>query len=152
MAINKGLPAFNVKNANVVILGTFPGELSLCKQEYYADTRNQFWQLLGLEKHDMKGLKQLNIGLWDVIASCERDGSADRNIKKAKYNDLSVLKGKNVLFNGKKAYAHFLAAVKQQNLDFKVCEKNVLPSSSAALAVEFKNKKKQWEKMLNKSK
>ena len=97
-------------------------------------------------------MKQLNIGLWDVIASCERDGSADKTIKNAKYNDLSVLKGKNVLFNGKKAYTYFLTALKQQKLDFKVSEKNILPSSSAALAVEFTNKKKQWEKIINKYK
>ena len=152
MTTKKGLAAFNLKNANIVILGTFPSDTSLNEQEYYSDSRNQFWQLLGLEKHDIKGLKQLNIGLWDVIVSCERDGSADKTIKNAKYNDLSVLKGKNVLFNGKKAYTYFLTALKQQKLDFKVLEKNILPSSSAALAVEFTNKKKQWEKIINKYK
>ncbi len=156
MTVKKGLAAFNLKNANVVILGTFPGELSLCANEYYSDSRNQFWQLLGIAETDykakMKALEEKEIALWDIIASCERDGSADKNIKNVKYNDLSTLKGKTVLFNGKKAYGHFLKAQKQQNIDLNVTDKNVLPSSSAALTVILKDKKKQWEKIINKYK
>lgn len=156
MSIKKGLPAFNIKNAKIVILGTFPGELSLCAKEYYSDSRNQFWQLLGITATDykakMKALEEKGIALWDVIASCERDGSADKNIKNMKYNDLSLLKGKTVLFNGKKAYNIFLTAKKQQNIELNVTDKCVLPSSSAALAVTLKDKKRQWDKIINKYK
>lgn len=150
MTAKNGLPAFNLKNAKVVILGTFPGELSLCTQEYYANTGNQFWKLLGLDKQDFNGLKKLNIGLWDVIKSCERDGSADSSIKNVEYNDLSVLKGKTIVFNGKKAYKYFLSAQETQGIDFGVSDKNVLPSSSPAYPVDFKTKQKQWNKMTGK--
>lgn len=144
----RGLPAFNIKNANTVILGTFPGEMSLCKKEYYANNNNHFWCLLGLEKHDIDGLKKLNIGLWDVIESCERDGSSDKNIKNVKYNDLTLLKGKRIFFNGKAAYNYFVKAKKMQDIDLKVSEKDILPSSSPAAHIDFNSKKKQWNKVL----
>ena len=148
MAIKKGLPAFNLKNANVVILGTFPGELSLCKQEYYANSGNQFWALLGIKENDYKvktkALKEKGIGLWDVIASCERDGSLDKNIKNEKYNNLSELRGKMVLFNGAKAYKYYSKAVKVCGYEpFAEDKIFVLPSSSPACSVAKKDKQKQ---------
>lgn len=148
MTVKKGLPAFNLKNAKVVILGTFPGELSLCKKEYYVNSGNDFWCLLGLKEHDMNTLKKLHIGLWDVIASCERDGSADRNIRKPKYNDLSDLKGKKIFFNGKSAYKYFLTAQRKQKIDLNVSEKQILISSSSAIGVDCKIKQKQWQKAI----
>lgn len=147
MKIKQGLRPFNLKNADIVILGTFPGELSLCKQEYYANNGNHFWCLLGLEKHDMDGLKKLKIGLWDVIESCERDGSTDRKIKNVTYNDLRVLAGKQIYFNGKTAYKYFKRI---QNIDLKVSEKQVLPSSSPSLHMDFAEKKKKWGKIYKK--
>ncbi len=143
----QGLPAFNLKNADIVILGTFPGEMSLCKKEYYANNNNQFWRLLGLEKQDFNGLKKLNIGLWDVIESCERDGSSDKNIKNPKYNNLSALKGKTIFFNGKAAYNYFVKAQKELHTDFKVSEKQVLPSSSPAAHINFADKYKKWKRI-----
>jgi hypoxanthine-DNA glycosylase len=143
----RGLPAFNLEKAKFVILGTFPGEKSLCAKKYYSDNSNHFWILLGLKKHDFKTLKKLNIGLWDVIESCERSGSIDKNIKNPKYNDLSVLQGKKIFFNGKEAYKHFVKAQKQQNIDFKVSEKNILPSSSSATRIDFKTKQRHWNKI-----
>lgn len=148
MSIQKGLPAFNLKNANVIILGTFPGKDSLTADEYYANHGNHFWCLLGLKEHDMNALKKLHIGLWDVIASCERDGSADRNIRKPKYNDLSELKGKKIFFNGRRAYKYFLTAQRKQKIDLKVSEKQILPSSSPALGIDCKTKQKQWQKVI----
>lgn len=145
-----GLPAFNLKNADIIILGTFPGELSLCKKEYYANNSNHFWCLLGLNKHDMNGLKKLKIGLWDVIESCERDGSLDKHIKNSRYNDLRLLKGKQIWFNGKQAYNYFITAQKKQNLDFKVNEKQILPSSSPSAHMDFETKKKKWCKIIKK--
>jgi len=150
MKIKQSLSPFNLKNADIVILGTFPGELSLRKQEYYSNDSNHFWDLLGLEKHDMNGLKKLKIGLWDVIESCARDGSTDRKIKNAAYNDLRALVGKQIWFNGKTAYNYFLTAQRKQNIDLNVSEKQVLPSSSPSLHMDFATKKKKWRKVLAK--
>ena len=150
MLRKKGLPAFNLKNADIVILGTFPGELSLCKKEYYASDSNHFWDLLKLDKHYMNGLKELKIGLWDVIESCEREGSSDKNIKNATYNDLRLLKGKQIWFNGKRAYEYFVKAQKKQNIDLKMSDKQILPSSSPAAHIDLAIKKRKWNKVLNK--
>ena len=148
----QGLAAFNIKDAKIVILGTFPGEESLRMGKYYSDSRNQFWQLLGLEKHDFDGLKKLNMGLWDVIESCERDNSADNNIKNEQYNKLSVLNKKMILFNGVKAYEYFLNAQEKQKTTVNVYKKQILPSSSGALSIELKVKRKQWKRIINKYK
>ncbi len=148
MKTKQGLAPFNLKNADIVILWTFPGELSLRKQEYYANDSNHFWCLLRLEKHYMNGLKKLKIGFWDVIASCERDGSADRKIRNAIYNDLRVLAGKQIWFNGKTAYNYFLIAQRKQNMDMGVSEKQILPSSSPSSHIDFETKQKKWRKIL----
>jgi double-stranded uracil-DNA glycosylase len=33
-------------NSTVLILGTIPGGMSLSKDQYYADPRNQFWKIM----------------------------------------------------------------------------------------------------------
>ena len=154
--MTKGLKQLN-PDAKIIILGTFPGKDSLDKKEYYSSNTNKFWQLLGIDSPDYKtkekSLKKLNIGIWDVIDSCDREeSSSDKDIKNVKYNKLSVLKGKIILFNGKKAYKYFLKAEKEQELDFDVSEKNVLPSSSAAYSITFEGKKEKWNKIINKHK
>ena len=153
----QGLPAFNIKNAKIVILGSFPGELSLCVKEYYANTSNQFWELLGIDSKlsyqlKKKALEDKGIGLWDVIKECERDGSLDKNIKNETYNDLTTLKGKKILFNGTKAYNCFLKANKacNYNLGEITKETNLLPSSSRLCAI--KDKQKLWTASINNNK
>jgi double-stranded uracil-DNA glycosylase len=59
----------------------------LAAQQYYGHPRNQFWKLLALVldvdlvampyAERLKALQARQIGLWDVIAACERSGSLD---------------------------------------------------------------------------
>lgn len=144
---------FNIDAAKVVILGTFPGEDSLKHNKYYSNPTNQFWKLLRIGFGDFKALKDKGIGLWDVIKHCDRDDSgkntsADKHIKNEVYNDLSELNGKNILFNGKKAYNYYIKA-KQKDWP-AVDEDKILKSSSAALSIKFEEKQKDWDKKLQK--
>lgn len=152
--LKKGLAPIIDKDTKVLILGSFPGDDSLKLQEYYANPRNQFWRILSelLKEKDLpryqysekKGFLLKNgIGLWDVIASCQREGSSDNRIRNEKFNDFNELfqkypKGIKVFCNGKKAYGLFSKNC-QAKVDF-VC----LPSSSPANAVLFNQKKKKW--------
>lgn len=88
-------------DTRLVILGSFPGAASLRAGQYYAHPRNQFWQILGrllgqpLPEQAYASrigcLLEHRIGLWDVYASCLREGSLDSAIRDAVPNDLSHL-------------------------------------------------------------
>ncbi len=98
----QGLTAVVDASTRLLVLGSFPGVASLQAGQYYAHPRNHFWPVLSalwnieltalpyaerLEQMLVRGL-----GLWDVYASCEREGSLDSAIMQAKFNDLAGLK------------------------------------------------------------
>ena len=73
----------------VLILGSMPGQLSLERNQYYANPRNLFWpimhELLGIcpEASYTRRLELLTlagVGLWDVLKHCQRKGSLDTSI------------------------------------------------------------------------
>jgi hypoxanthine-DNA glycosylase len=96
-----GLPPVMAANTRLVVLGSFPGAMSLAQGQYYAHPRNAFWplvgQLLGVDlpartySDRLQVLRDRGVGLWDVYASCEREGSLDRAIHQAQPNDLTQL-------------------------------------------------------------
>lgn len=89
-------------NTKVLILGSFPGVQSLQLQQYYAHPRNQMWPLLAAlwPEHPQPiayadrcaWLLARGLGLWDVYAACEREGSLDTSIRNAQLNDFVALK------------------------------------------------------------
>lgn len=141
----------------VLILGSMPGIASLEKQEYYGNIRNTFWKII-FEIFD-KGptqnyqqkldfLKSKRIGLWDMLASCERKGSLDSNISLGVVNDLKKLLRtypniKIVLFNGTKAYDLF-----KKEIGF-TCFENIvfkkMPSTSPANTLRYDLKLEEWK-------
>jgi hypoxanthine-DNA glycosylase len=157
-ALLSGFPAVLDSNIRILILGSFPGEASLAAQQYYAHPRNQFWRLLSaVLEEDLvrlpyeKRLARLlahRIGLWDVIALCEREGSLDTAIRRAQANDFVILKHqcpelKRVCFNGKTSgkFERQFADAGFQTL--------VLPSSSPANAQwSFDKKLAQWKNII----
>jgi hypoxanthine-DNA glycosylase len=88
-------------NTRLIVLGSFPGVASLQAQEYYGHPRNHFWAILGaLWQVDLKNAsypqrlvaaRAHGLGLWDVYASCRREGSLDSAIEDARLNDLASL-------------------------------------------------------------
>lgn len=84
-----------------LVLGSFPSAASLAAGRYYAHPRNQFWSILSLLWHtDLRALpyaqrldevRRRGLGIWDVYASCRREGSLDSAIEAAQPNDLPGL-------------------------------------------------------------
>ncbi len=97
-----GLPPVISRRSRLVVLGSFPGAASLAAQQYYAHPRNQFWPLLsalwGVDlaalpyPKRLQALRERGLGLWDVYASCRREGSLDSAIADAELNDLASLR------------------------------------------------------------
>jgi hypoxanthine-DNA glycosylase len=96
------LPPVIARHTRLVVLGSFPGATSLSARQYYAHPRNQFWPLLSaLWAIDLGALpyarrlavlRERGLGLWDVYASCAREGSLDSAIEDAELNDLASLR------------------------------------------------------------
>ena len=87
--------------ARVLILGSMPSVESLNQGFYYAHPRNAFWRILA----DVYGeplpvdipgkvalLTRHDIALWDVLQSCERQGSLDSAIRQPTPNVPALLR------------------------------------------------------------
>ncbi len=105
------------KHSMILILGSFPSVRSREEGFFYGHPQNRFWKVISAvfgaptpvtieEKRVF--LLQNGIALWDVIASCEVEDSADGNIRNAIPNDLSEIfhaaEIKTVFTNGKLAH------------------------------------------------
>jgi len=91
------IPPVYDENSNVLILGSFPSVKSREEGFFYGHPQNRFWRVtaavFGCETpHTIKEKKDFllfnGIALWDVIASCEINGSSDASIKNAAANDI----------------------------------------------------------------
>ncbi|MEQ6472309.1 DNA-deoxyinosine glycosylase [Comamonas sp. wu1-DMT] len=119
----QGLAAVADGRTRALVLGSFPGLKSLQLAQYYAHPQNQFWPLLQAlwpqhlqpPRSDYAGrcewLLARGLGLWDVYASCEREGSLDSAIRGAQVNDFAGLRQRCpdlqlALHNGGESYKH----------------------------------------------
>lgn len=147
----QGFPPIADNRAKVLVLGSMPSEASLFKQQYYAHPRNAFWSVMGalfaaypeLDYEVRKRiLLQNGVAVWDVLASCRREGSADSDIIRdsIQTNDFAAFFRqhaaiKRVFFNGGTAEALYKKYVLPV-LDGKytVLRYQRLPSTSPAFA------------------
>jgi hypoxanthine-DNA glycosylase len=149
-------------SATVLILGSFPGQMSLETQQYYGHPRNAFWpimaRLLGFDSEiayhlRLKRLREHKIALWDVLAGCIRVGSLDTSIQpdSTVVNDFLRFFSTHpnlelVVFNGARAELEFSRKVLPY-LAAKTPELAMLrlPSTSPAMArLTFEQKLEQW--------
>ena len=104
--------------SNVLILGSFPSVKSREQGFFYGHPQNRFWR----------------VAVWDVIASCDIQGSADSSIRNAQPTDLGgiLAKGKirQIYVNGRKAEQLYRKYQEKQTGLKAVC----LPSTSPANA------------------
>ena len=156
----RSFPAIESPAARVLVLGSMPGMKSLDAGQYYAHHQNTFWKIMGqlfgagptvcYEKRVLI-LKRAGLALWDVMASCVRDGSLDADIDEASIvpNNFHAFfdahpQVKHVFFNGAKAgicFHKFVPShVSDRGLHF-----TRLPSTSPAHAsLSLPQKLKAW--------
>jgi TDG/mug DNA glycosylase family protein len=156
-------------SARILILGSMPGEASLRAGQYYAHRQNLFWRILweifGDDRDEsrrdapyadkLRMLKANGIALWDVLASCVREGSLDSDIAAGSLqpNDVAAFfathkKIERVLFNGAKAEACFRNHV-APSLQAHAIRYMRLPSTSPANAsIPYARKIAEWRDAL----
>ncbi len=136
-------PPVYSSQSRLLILGTFPSVLSRANAFYYGNPNNRFWPvvaaLLGQPVPETVAQKKAlllshGIALWDVLASCQIQGSSDASIRDAQPNDIPGLLHQTaisrVFANGQAAgrlYGRFFA-------DPGLPTAQVLPSTSPANA------------------
>ncbi len=145
-----GLGPWAGPGTRILVLGSFPSAASLAASMYYGHPRNHFWPLMAAILGGDPGsgadtrrawLATRGIGLWDVLASCDREGSLDQDIRSARPNNIEGLIGESpllsrVLLNGSFAARAFrrAAAAEGGRLERLLHERGIeaiaLPSTS----------------------
>jgi TDG/mug DNA glycosylase family protein len=144
----------------LLVLGSFPGVRSLQLQQYYAHPQNHFWKILQAlwPQHPLPTsdhyaercawLLARGLGVWDVYASCEREGSLDSAIRNAVVNDFAALRARCpelqlIAHNGGESFRH--ARCVREALGDATLPVLQLPSTSAANASwSFERKGEAW--------
>ena len=142
MIVHPIAPVFN-ENSRVLVLGSFPSVKSREEMFFYGHPQNRFWRVLaavfGAETPKTVAEKRAlllshGVALWDVLASCDIEGSADSTIKNAVPNDLlpllSAAKIEKIFVNGKTAEKYYNKYMRKALGREAVC----LPSTSPANA------------------
>lgn len=147
-------------HAEVLILGSFPGQRSLQARRYYAHPMNSFWRIMGRVlgtsfdvpyRERVQLLKRHRIALWDVVRSARRRGSLDSAIEHASVvpNDFGRFFAHHpdirlVCFNGAKA-AELYRRLVLPSLEIESLRYARLPSTSPAhAAMPFAKKLARW--------
>lgn len=140
----------------LLILGSLPGTASLLQAQYYAHRQNRLWHLLGdvtqtplptlAYAERLESLLSNGIGLWDVVAEAQREGSLDSRIRDAQQNDLLTLLAtlpqlQAIAFNGATAAKIGMNILGAQATRYQVFK---LPSSSPAYTLAYADKSVAW--------
>ena len=169
-----GFEPFVPDNARVLILGSMPSVKSLEQGFYYANAQNRMFRLialyyarsLGIASEDAQplatveqrkaALEHLGIAMWDVIASCQRVGSLDSNIKNPVCADIIGLISHypsitTVITNGglsaRLFERHTLKDPRLQGIELPFTH-IALPSTSAANTIKFERLKESYDQAL----
>jgi hypoxanthine-DNA glycosylase len=161
-----GFPAVAGERPRLLILGSMPGRASLAAGEYYAQPRNQFWRLMGElfgAAPDLPYAERLAIltahrcALWDVVESCEREGSLDSAIvaTSVRANDFARFHAGHptielIACNGATAERLYRRLVLPQLAGRAAALRRIrLPSTSPAHAsLPFERKREEWARAL----
>ena len=131
------------KDSKILILGSFPSVRSRETGFFYGHPQNRFWKIVAVVfeedvpatiEEKKKMLLRNGIALWDVVASCEIEGSADSSIRNVRPNDIKKLISETsisrIYVNGRTALKLYQKYLEEQ----LGMETIVLPSTSPANA------------------
>lgn len=86
---SQGFPPIAAPDARILVLGSLPGRVSLAQHQYYAQSQNAFWRIMGVlfgagpelpYATRTTRLLEHRIALWDVCQAATRAGSLDADI------------------------------------------------------------------------
>ena len=158
----EGFPPVSRHDPCVLVLGTLPGPESLRQQQYYAQSRNAFWRIMGElvgagpelpYTRRLEVLVEHRMALWDVCAAAERAGALDAAIRRMSVvpNDFAAFFREHrsieiVCFNGQTAANLYRRlVVPGLKREHGTIEQRVLPSTSPAhAAMSFERKLERW--------
>lgn len=146
-----GFPPILGPAPRVLVLGSMPSAASLREQQYYGHPRNAFWPIMARlfdwpadwpYPARCAALATHGVALWDVIARCTREGSADAAIDTASVvvNPIAALLRdqptiKAMVFNGGTAAREFRRRIKPKlDAEALALAQHQLPSTSPAMA------------------
>ena len=156
MTVHPIPPVFDEKS-KILILGSFPSVKSRETEFFYGHPQNRFWKVISTilgeslpttvdEKREL--LLKHRVALWDVLASCDIDGSADSSIRNAAPNDISAILStadvRAIFVNGKTAEKYYNRYIKPLTNRSAIC----LPSTSPAnAATSFERLLDAWQRI-----
>ncbi len=135
----KGLQPIYTSLSKILILCTIPSDKSRTTNSYYNNGNNRFWKViceyLGISVPDfynkkLQILKDNDIAVWDLIDTCDIEGSQDSTIENPTYNNIQDLLNKTdiklILLNGKTAFKMY-----EENFKDLPVEYMLMPSTSS---------------------
>ncbi len=137
------IPPLYDENSGILILGSFPSVRSREEGFFYGHPQNRFWKVTSAvygedtpqtveEKKSF--LLRNHIARWDVIGSCDIEGSSDSSIRNVRANDLSKILEyadiRSIYVNGQTAYKYYRKYSEKETGKAAIC----LPSTSPANA------------------
>ena len=137
-------PPLYDKDSKILILGSFPSVKSREQLFFYGHPQNRFWKVIAnvfgdevpttiQEKKVL--LRKNHIALWDVIKSCDIEGSSDSSISGVVPNDLSeILAGadiQTIIVNGKTAEKYFNKYTRDAIGKDAICMPSTSPANAA---------------------
>ena len=137
------IPPVYDDRSKILILGSFPSVKSREGQFFYHHKQNRFWKVLAAVFEDTlpetieekkEFLLRHNIAIWDVIASCDIEGSSDSSIRDVVPSDLNQILDhadiRKIFANGTTAFRLYRRYCEEKTKREAVC----LPSTSPANA------------------
>ncbi len=113
-------PVFDAQS-RVLILGSFPSVKSRLIDFYYGNKQNRFWRTVcgffgETVPETTEGKKEFlfrrKLALWDMVTTCEIEGSADAAVRNAEVADLNAVLAhapiEKILLNGTLSYDLFV--------------------------------------------